>query len=239
MSTTYYTIKGCFAGFGMQYLCILSGIVYCKYKNYVYIHTPFIFIDLCLDVAKANNFIGIKQNFELYDNNCELIEKKGEIEVIKTPSIYFTNDVLEYIRGCYFKAEKPVIGPIDIAIHIRRGDVSKEENSERYTDNSFYVEIIKKLKVKYPTYTITIFSEGKYEDFNDLGLEENCLKLNVDIFETFHSLVCSKVLIQSLSTFSYCAGIINENIVYYHDSFWCKKLDNWLKLSDLRSEINI
>ena len=37
------------------------------------------------------------------------------------------------------------------------------------------------------------------------------------------------------SSFSYCASIINNNTVYHYDSFWHKKLDHWLKISDLIS----
>lgn len=235
MSITYYTIKGNRDGFGAQYQAILSGIAYCNYKNIVYIHTPIKIIDHNTDINKANNFIGITINLQQYNSNCKIEERQYESEVhwCETPSIYYTDKILEYIRKCYYSTLKPNIGFIDIAIHIRRGDVSKKDNNNRYIDNNYYIEIIKKLKIKYPTYTITIFSEGKYEEFNNLGLEENCFRLNTDIFETFHSLVCAKILIQSFSSFSYCAGLINQNTVYHYDDFWHKKLDHWLSLSSL------
>jgi hypothetical protein len=230
----YYTITGHFVGFGAQYHAILSGIAYCNYKNYCYIHTPLKIIAFNVDVSKANEFIGINTTLHQDNDICKIEEYPyaDSVHYSTTPSIYYTDKVLKYIRECYYSTEKPDIGLIDIAIHIRRGDVSKTQNQERYIDNSYYQEIIKKLKIKYPTYTITIFSEGEYTDFNNLGLEENCFKLNAAVFETFHSLVCSKVLIQSCSSFSYAAGIINENIVYNYD-FWHKKLDNWLDLNSL------
>jgi hypothetical protein len=93
------------------------------------------------------------------------------------------------------------------------------------------------LKEKYPDYKITIFSEGKYEDFKELGLDETCFRLNTDLFETFHSLVSSKVLIMGFSSFSYSAGIINSNIVYHYDIFWHNKLNHWLKISDLIGKV--
>ena len=61
----YYTIKGKDDGFGAQYQAILSGISYCNYKNYIYIHTPFTQIDHAIDVSKANEFIGIHNNLEI------------------------------------------------------------------------------------------------------------------------------------------------------------------------------
>lgn len=239
MTTTYYTIKGKNDGFGAQYQAILSGISYCNYENYIYIHTEFTEIGHNVDVTKANQFIGIS-NRVVMPSNCKLLEFPYvyKVHFCERPSIYYTDKVIEYVRNCYFSTEKPLIGDIDIAIHIRRGDVKNNTNDgyDRYVDNTFYTEIIKKLKAKYPTYTITVFSEGKYEDFKELGLEENCFKLNTDIFETFHSLVCAKVLIQACSSLSYCAGMINKNTVYHLDTFWHKKLDHWLKLSSLQEE---
>ena len=233
MSITY-TIKGKIDGFGAQYQAILSGIAYCIYNNYVYVHTPIKILAHNTDINKANEFIGININSLSYTDSCK-IEKQFEPTVhwCNTPSIYYNYKVLEYIRNFYYITKKPDIGPIDIAIHIRRGDVSKEKNINRYIDNNYYKEKIKKLKSKYPTFTITVFSEGNYKDFDDLGLEESCFRLNIDIFETFHSLVCSKILIQSYSSFSYCAGIINQNTVYHYDNFIHKKLDHWLSLSSL------
>jgi len=226
---TYYTITGKTDGFGAQYQSILSGIAFCKYTNYIYVHSPFTQIEHNVDIRKANEFIGIT-NVENVPQKCNIIKEpySPEVHWCRNPSMYYTEQVLEYIRTCYFSTPKPH-ADIDIAIHIRRGDVSNIANTDRYTDNSYYANIIKKMKALYPSYSITIFSEGTYDDFKDLGLAESCFRLNTDVFETFHSLVCSKVLITAKSSFSYCAGIINRNTVYY-DTFWHKKLDHWINI---------
>lgn len=231
----YLTIKGKTDGFGAQYQAILSGISYCIYKKYTYVHTPFTKMDHDIELRKANAFIGLHATSGVGDPRCTLLELPfvSEVHYSKTPSIYYTNEVLDSIRKCYYTSEKPNRRSVDIAIHIRRGDVGEKENRKRYTPNSVYQLVIKKLKEKYPDYTITIFSEGTYEDFKDLGLEERCLRLNEDVLETFHSLVSSKVLITGLSSFSYCAGLLNSNTIYHFDSFWHKKLDHWYNLSDL------
>jgi len=224
-----YTIAERVDGFGAQYQGIISGIAYCYYKNYIYVHTPFKLLDHQVDIHKANEFIGIKTT------SCPIYITQtcsAEVHWSPQPSIYYTPQVLNYIRQCYYTNKKPTID-VDIAIHIRRGDVTNEQNKERYTDNAFYIKLIQTLQKKYPNYTITIFSEGTYEDFKEIGLEEKWFKLNTDIFETFHSLVSAKVLIQSFSSFSYCAGILNQNTVYHYDSFWHKKLDHWLSIRQL------
>ena len=227
--TIFYTIKGRTDGFGAQYNAILSGIAYCHYKKFVYVHSPITQLEHDVDVKKANEFIGIPINLHPYTHKSTY---EPIVHWSKRPSLYYTTDVLNYIRKCYYSTPKPSVD-IDIAIHIRRGDVTRQQHTERYTDNVYYIKIIKKLKQLYPTYKITIFSEGKYEDFYNLGLEESCYQLNTNVFETFHSLVCAKVLIQSYSSFSYCAGLLNQNIVYHYDTFWHKKLDHWLKVSVL------
>jgi len=230
----FYTIAGKTDGFGAQYQAMLSGLAFCTCKmRHIYVHTPFTTIEHGVDINKANMFIGINNNIIRLPSKTDNILKKPlepEVHWSSKPSRYYTDEVLAIIRKYYYSTEKLIIGDIDIAIHIRRGDVTK---GNRYIDNSFYKELITRLKVKYPNSKITIFSEGNYEDFKDLGLEENSFMLNMDIFVTFHSLVCAKVLIQSYSSFSYCAGLINTNTVYHFDGFWHKKLDKWLKLSTL------
>lgn len=234
MDKTYYTIRGKTDGFGAQYQAIMSGLAYCNYHRYIYVHTPFKQIEHGVDVAQANEFIGIEEDTGCYEDVKIYAEEYSHfVHIFATPSIFYNEQTLSILRNYYNKNEKPVIDNIDIAIHIRRGDVSYNKNKERYVDDEFYRKIIRLLKIKYPKYSITIFSEGKYKDFRRLKLDEKCFRLNEDVFKTFHSLVKAKVLIQSLSSFSYSAGILNENQVYWMDGFWSYKLDHWKNISDL------
>ena len=54
-----YTIAGKIDGFGAQYMAIISGIAYCKYKNYNYVHTPLKNVSHGGDKDTLNKFIGI------------------------------------------------------------------------------------------------------------------------------------------------------------------------------------
>jgi len=226
----YLTIKGREDGFGAQYHAMLSGIAYCYHYNHFYIHTPFTKIEHCIDITKANLFIGIPlTNTSKIDIAKTFIE---EVHYSRSPSLYYSEEVLGFIRSCYYSTPKPEIDPIDIAIHIRRGDVTKEKNSERYKENVAYRNILKKICLLYPG-KITVFSEGSYEDFIDLGLEKECFRLNTDMFEIFHSLVSAKVLVMGFSSFSYCAGLLNPHTVYHEDTFWHHKLDHWKRISKL------
>jgi len=238
----YYTITGKTDGFGAQYQAIMSGIAICNYKNIIYVHTPFNKMEHNANAKKLNEFIGINnkklKEKGLFPKNLQNVFKEQfckKIHFHDTPNIFYTDKVVEIIRDCYYSTEKPVIGSIDIAIHIRRGDVNKNtmfRKISRYTDNSEYIKIIQGLKRKYPGQTITVFSEGKYDDFKELGLDEGCFQLNTDIMETFHSLVSAKILVMSVSSFSYSAAILNKNTIYYKD-FWHKPLNNWISINSL------
>ena len=229
----YYTIAGKTDGFGAQYQAIMSGIAFCASKNYTYIHTPFDKIEHDVDVTKLNKFIGIHTDISMNENDSITTQQYAkEVHCHPYPSIYYTPEVINIIRTYYYSTEKPTVGPIDIAIHIRRGDVNITSHQIRYTTNILYKKIIGALKKKYPNYTITIFSEGDINDFRDLGLNIANFKLNTDICETFHSLVSAKILVMAKSSFSYASAILNKNIIYY-ENFWHKPLNNWLNINSL------
>ncbi len=177
---TYYTITGKMDGFGAQYFSVMSGIAFCEAKGYTYIHTPFVSIEHDVNVEELNEFIGVKNVVER-DTSKLIISKNmfsREVLFSPRPSLYFTPDVIKKLRTFYYSTPKPASTPVDIAIHIRRGDVSKTANNDRYNDNSIYVKLIKYLKMQYPSYTINVFSEGKLEDFKELELDDSQFRLN-------------------------------------------------------------
>jgi hypothetical protein len=234
----FYTLKEIHDGFGANYQRVMSLIAYCNYNNFIYVHTPFTKLEHGADPNKMNIFIGINNDKLICDKslptNDDTILKVSypkEVHYSIRPSIYYTDKVVQIIRDYYFNSPKPVIESIDIAIHIRRGDVI-QSNTKRYTENDIYKRIIVSLKNKYPTYNILIFSEGKFEDFKDIGLENDHFRLNTELEVTFHSLVCAKILVMAKSSFSYSSAILNKNIVYYSD-FWHKRLDDWLEIKML------
>lgn len=237
MNKFLYTIKGKTDGFGSQYQAIMSGIAFCEYNGNTYFHTPF--CEVAHEVGREdelNKFIGINNDDILISEedmkNIEVQKECKFIHLCKNPSLYYNEEVIKKIKDFYYSTEKPKIGNIDIAIHIRRGDVSEYNHTERHTSNAYYKKIIELLKKKHPSYNITIFSQGKIDDFKELELEDSQFNLNVDIKETFHSLVSAKVLVTSKSSFSYAAAILNENVIYY-ENFWHKPFEHWLKRETL------
>ena len=151
--------------------------------------------------------------------------------------MYYTPEVIQTLKDYYYSTPKPAVEQNDIAIHVRRGDVNKENGGQpakdkhgveysRFTPNEDYIRIIAVLKKEYPTYKITLHSTGNLADFSDLLSENVTCKLNEPVLITFHSFVTAKVLVTAKSSLSYSAGILNEGTVYYQD-FWHKPLDGW------------
>ena len=215
--------------FGSQYHAFMSGIAYAEFMGYTYVHTSIKALQDSNNIDEMNNFIGIPETpltkEQFYSKKMELYSKV--VYESLTPSIYYTDKVLQKIRNYYYSSEKPIINNIDIAIHIRRGDVSLNIFTERFTSNEYYKKVIEFLKKEYPNLSITIFSEGNIEDFEELKGENMFFKLNTCIKETFHSLVKAKVLVMAKSCFSYAAALLNENEIYYQDYFFSKALSNW------------
>ena len=212
-----YTISNRKDGFGSQYKSMMYCLAYCHYiKDAEYIHTPFQNIGHKQSAKEFNEFIGfpipkfIPKNI---DFPMKLIPRNHRT---RNPDKYFTKKIRKLIRFYYYSTNKPIINNIDIAIHIRRGDVNSENinTKNRYTPNDYYIKIIKYLKNIYPNYNITIFSEGNINDFYDLQNLNISFKLNYDLKKTFHSLVRAKVLVTSVSSLSFCAAVLNKNIIY-------------------------
>lgn len=223
-----YTITGTTDGFGSQYLAIMSGIAYCESMNYEYVHTPFSIVDHGQNPNVLNTFIGIPAGDTR--RGVDITELRADpVHNSEKPSIYYTENIRSRLRAYYFSTAKPAIPPTDIVIHIRRGDVGPHA-PDRYTSNTDYVAIIQMLKATYPNRLITVHSEGYLDDFKELIPEGVDIRLNDPIAVSFHCMVMANVLVTAKSGFSYTAGILNKNKVYYIP-FWHNPLDDWTVLT--------
>lgn len=126
---------------------------------------------------------------------------------------------------------------ISIAVHIRRGDVSKETYADRYLDFEYYGNAIKTvlsdMNLKPDDVCIYIFSEGNEEDFEYFNKYPNVkICLDWDSKKTFLHMVYADAVIAGVSGFSVNAAIIGNGKRYvYKDSFteYCSNLE-WVIL---------
>lgn len=113
----------------------------------------------------------------------------------------------------------------NIAIHIRRGDVSdRPELSNRFVSDDYYIDLIDRLvkfcKVRYES--INIYSTP---DFNfERLLEKHAVNLRVSLDEVhaFAEMASSYALIGAPSGFSYAAHICSGKPILVHNRDWNK-----------------
>lgn len=241
--------EGKWDGFGSQLQAVYSLIAYCEYKNYNYIHTPFHRMhhndeNLSDFPSLMNSFVNLESQFKsvnsLTNYEKSRLYKFREGYMVHGsfhPEFFYTNKVIEKIRKCYYSSNKPDISKIflkdkyNIAVHIRRGDVSATQHVQRYTSNDTYIQLLSKMKLPNNSF-IHIFSEGSPNDFKEFTnkYKNITLHLNTNIKETFHCMVKADLLILSKSSFSYCAGLLNENKVDGEiiKNWWHKPLKKWI-----------
>lgn len=142
---------------------------------------------------------------------------------------------------------------INIAIHIRRGDVKILKHPDRWRGNTFYIDLINYLRSQIPNAKFYLFSEGDKSEFqefenlmdfdNDIyiygmePLEKNNIKgdftgdLNLILggrdTDIFHHLVSSDILVTGQSTFSTIAAYFTEGKVIYVPCMNYAKFDNF------------
>ena len=118
---------------------------------------------------------------------------------------------------------------INIAVHIRRGDVVKWKQEKtanwqaRWLDNSYFINILTKIKqvLQDRSIAIHIYSQGSVDNFEEFKqFSEVVFHLDEDAFQTFHGMVLSDILVTSPSDFSYIAGILSEGIKIAKLPYW-------------------
>jgi hypothetical protein len=124
----------------------------------------------------------------------------------------------------------PMVGqrPVQVAVHIRRGDVSlcMKEESFRYIPNLHYQKILENMVLpQHPNANITIFSESENAD-DWHGLSKYHLALDVNPVDVWKSMVDADVLVMSKSSFSLVPAVFSAGEVIY-TPFWHNPLSTW------------
>lgn len=109
---------------------------------------------------------------------------------------------------------------LNIAMHIRRGDVLHLQEEPRDKPLSYYFGIIEKIKKLYPLpkmiHIYTQITDANRDEFVDLVRDpEIQLHADEDVFSSLYHMIHADVLITGCSSFSLVAGLYNTNRVFY------------------------
>lgn len=121
-------------------------------------------------------------------------------------------------------------GKVNIAIHIRRGDVYKHRVN-RFTTNEFYkdllIDIVSVLDFLHLEPSIHIYSQGLPEDFGALNELDVTFHLDECTYTTFYNLTQADVLVMAKSSFSYATALYSKAIKIYQP-FLHQPLQDWI-----------
>lgn len=120
-------------------------------------------------------------------------------------------------------------GKVNVAIHIRRGDIMAMMRAgvgaweERYVDLDYFVNLAKQLEALCGKHRVCfhVFSQGAKPDFEAFDcLSDVAYHLDYDVFASFHNLAIADVLIGSPSSFSYLPSLFSEGVKIFCYPFW-------------------
>ena len=250
-------------GIGAQIHAICSTIIFADVFGLTYVHTPISNVQHILNFGDQlkywNNYLNFNNYKSINSLNLDTLNKKN----VRKPVFFWKkSNTIYFVRNCHqftdhhlvdyqvIRSLKKIYKPanlnrfenvLNIAIHVRRGDVSEDNiNSSRYTPlnilNKLLKDIIKIASENRFDYLINLYSQGKENDFSGLGDIKVNYRLDENEFSTFKSLVESDILITAKSSFSYTAALFSDGIILY-EPFWHPPMKNWISINSYKYSI--
>lgn len=161
-------------------------------------------------------------------------------------NISFYEDIRAELRQYYEESERSKNllynkNILNVAIHVRRGDINKEQHPERFTSIKKLGKVIQQIEdvLGEKKFIISIFCEEKQKDLEQLVSKNVQTIYHLDIFDVLDHLIHADLLVTSKSTVSYVPAIVNKGIIIY-EHFWHAPLQDWLEMEkDFRESLTI
>jgi len=118
--------------------------------------------------------------------------------------------------------------PLQVAIHIRRGDISPCTNGNRYLSNQFFLDLLEQTVLAGAGANVTIFSEEESFESLDVFKEKYTVAIGGDLRDVWTAMDQSDMLVMSPSTFSLIPALLSPRIkrVVYAPFEW-QALKEW------------
>ncbi len=194
-----------------------------------------------------DNGLQIKQEIPLEENPLKIKKQSNTLFILRHCHIYtdlFPNQysrIKDKLVQKYYESPKNEYElhydpqKVNIAVHIRRGDVNADnEFKDKFTENPYIENVISNILEVITAYgiesTLSVYSEGNLADFKYLEKFNPRFFLDISPFTTFHNLVYADVLVMSKSTFSYAAALLSNGIIFYIP-FRHTQQEGWIKIN--------
>lgn len=157
---------------------------------------------------------------------------------------YYSNNNLRK-KYDYARQENPVssyfdLNFVNVAVHIRRGEINRKDHPDRWINTVEYYDIIKKIQEKYHNTFFHIYSLGEIDDFKELHSFKNIqFYLNENDFVSFDHMVRSDIFINSKSAFSVLVNYLHKGykICFPWDSYCFQDAHNNINYQNLKQFI--
>ena len=234
----YYTTRKRDDGFGAIFQNIIFDILYAEYHNYKYVFTPILSIDHNYNndpefTTKLNKFMNLADTFKCPENSVINYMNTSDFWTVDAElNKYCKINALNKIKTAFFSDKTSPFNKehLNVSIHIRRPNARDNRIEGTDTPNSYYLNIINKIRNNNKDKSIKfhIYSQGSEENFSEFKSNDTEFHLNGSVEDTFLGLVYGDTLVISASSLSYTAGLLSNGIVYYKP-FWHPPLDSWVK----------
>lgn len=103
---------------------------------------------------------------------------------------------------------------INVAVHIRRCDVTPQKYAYRFQSNDYYFKVLQHVLSIYPQAKIHIYSDTKsMNEFPQFVALQNVeYHLQTNVFETFHAFVSADILVMDRGSFSLIAAYLARGV---------------------------
>ena len=118
----------------------------------------------------------------------------------------------------YARSLSPIMSNFDndkvnIAVHIRRGDVTEKGRYKvRWVADCVYQNVMDQIRKVFLDTIFHIYSDGAWRDLSKFQNDDVILHSQEDVFSTFHHMIIADVLVTGQSMFSALAGHLCDGV---------------------------
>ena len=234
-------------GAGSQALSLMHAINLARSSGVTYVHTPFSAVyhadrprqewadawETLFNLGAGEKLCDVPRHEVVnfcygFDTLPLLLGWQNRREELATR---FKAIVPEFRRKYYLDKVPRVSQEVTVAVHVRRGDVSANDDLY-FTSIDIVARAVSGVKAILEThniaYRIAVYSQGNPADFAQLSLLGAELFIDADAIWTMQELIEADILVMAKGFFSYYAGLISDGIRIFEPCVGFEPMDDWI-----------
>jgi len=206
---------------GHQFTQMLAAFAIAKKYNLKYIYTPFIgkqsyWNELFVVPGVTYNSVGVTNKVYIprATNHRKLkiiLERNKDCLFVCAMDLFrkISWDSFRYLKNLYKQQRNH---RHFVAVHVRRGDISKKGNRNRWVEISHYCNIVRNIRNLDSNIPIHVYSDGTIKQLQALKRFNVVFYLNTDTLSTMRDLIDARILVTSKSNFCLLAAYSSRNL---------------------------